>query len=123
MNFEEFLKEHRPYLQYLYDFTQQSKKVSLNWDDIIEGAGGTENVACITVDAVKGFCSQGVMSSPQMAAIIPNIAHNLEKASSKGVRHLIFTCDSHREDSLEFSSWPQHCLKGSVESQLEDVLT
>ncbi|MGM9998330.1 MAG: cysteine hydrolase family protein [Candidatus Bruticola sp.] len=123
MYFEEFLEEHKPYLQYLYNFINQSKDSSLTWEEIIEKADGADNVACITVDAVKGFCSQGVMSSPQMAAIVPNIAHTLEEAAAKGIHHLIFTCDSHREDSLEFSSWPQHCLKGSSESELEDALT
>ncbi len=123
MHFEEFLEERRPYLQYLYNFMEQSRKHTLSMNQLIEEAGGAENVACITVDAVKGFCSQGFMSSPQMAAIVPNIAETVKKAAAAGVRHLIFTCDSHNPNSPEFESWPPHCLKNSPESQLEDALT
>lgn len=123
MSFEDFLKERRPYLQYLYNFMEQSRKKTLNWDKLIKEAGGAQNIACITVDAVKGFCSQGLMSSPQMASIVPNIAKTIKKAANAGVRHLIFTCDSHSPNSPEFALWPSHCLKGSSESQLEDALT
>ncbi len=123
MHFEEFLEERRPYLQYLYNFMEQSRKNLLSWDELIEEAGGAKNIACITVDAVKGFCSQGLMSSSQMAAIVPNIAETVKKAADMGVRHLIFTCDSHNPNSPEFTSWPPHCLRDSPESQLEDALT
>ena len=81
MHFEEFLEERRPYLQYLYNFMEQSRKHTLSMNQLIEEAGGAKNVACITVDAVKGFCSQGFMSSPQMAAIVPNIAETVKKAA------------------------------------------
>ena len=123
MSFEEFFNGRSGYLHYLYDFMEKVRSSEKSFADIASEAGGAEHVACLTVDAVKGFCSEGVMSSPQMKAVVPNIAACVKGAAECGAGQLIFTCDSHEADSPEFQSWPAHCIKGTSESELEDELT
>ena len=122
MDFTEFYQGRKDYLRYLYDFTEERRNRELNWSEIIEKADGPENVVCLTVDAVKGFCSEGHMCSPQMKAIVPAIAQTVREASEAGVENLIFTCDHHTHNSAEFASWPPHCLADTSESELEDAI-
>lgn len=118
-----FVQACAPYLHYLHEFTEKKKAVKGELAEIIERAGGPERVAFIGVDIVRGFCSVGPMSSPQMAAIVPAAAELLRRGHELKIKDFIFTCDTHSPESVEFKSWPVHCLKGDEESLLESALT
>lgn len=74
-----------------------------------------EKTALITVDMVNGFVYSGALSSPRVASIVNNIVEINKKAE-----HIkkVFFVDSHEEASIEFSSFPKHCLKNTHEADL-----
>ena len=117
-----FMREGSLYLEHIFNFAEglADKKTSL--EDIIAKAGGANKIAFISVDIVKGFCSQGAMASDRMKVIAAQAAKTLMKAGKLGVEKFIFTCDQHEKDSIEFLTWPPHCIKGTAESELEDDL-
>lgn len=73
------------------------------------------------VDMNNGFAKEGVLSSPRVENIIKPIAHFSKLISSKVNTVVAFT-DTHDEDSVEFKSYPTHCLRGEMESQLVDEI-
>ena len=73
------------------------------------------------VDMNNGFAKQGALSSIRVERIIPNIVKNIEIFNKKNSPIIAFT-DSHKEDSLEFKSYPVHCLENSYESDLVDEI-
>ena len=117
---DEFIASHRDFLGFLASF--QANCPVLSMAELVAQGGGPEHVALITVDAVKGFCSQGPMSSERVGRIVPEIARIIKAAAAAGVGNYIFTCDSHQPDSREFSLWPVHCVEGTPEAELEDGL-
>ena len=117
---DEFIAAHRGFLGFLADF--QANCPVLSVAEVIAQAGGPQHAALVTVDVVKGFCSQGPMSSPRVARIVPEVTRIIEAAAAAGVENFLFTCDSHRPDSREFAIWPAHCVEGTPEAELEDAL-
>ncbi len=90
----------------------------LDTDGLIAMAGGPSGLAVVGVDVLVGFCRQGPLASPRIAALIPSWASVLEALIGAGVRTLYFPSDTHPPDSREFESFPPHCLEGSEESEL-----
>jgi len=74
-----------------------------------------EKTALFIVDMVNGFVYSGPLSSPRVAAISKNVAELNERTA--GYKKVFFL-DSHEKQSIEFSSFPQHCIKGSMEAEL-----
>jgi nicotinamidase-related amidase len=84
---------------------------------VIREAGGPAGVACVSVDMVVGFCSEGPLSSPRVGALAPRIAALLRRAYAAGVREFVFTQDAHPEDSPEFAAFGPHCIRGTREAE------
>ncbi len=76
-----------------------------------------DKTVLITVDMINGFAKAGALYSPRVAALIPGISDLGKACKHLGIPQLAFA-DAHPEDSPEFSSYPPHCLAGSVESEL-----
>lgn len=73
----------------------------------------------ITVDMINGFINEGSLHCTSIKRIVPTILElNLKLDNS--IR--VFFSDSHTEDSLEFKSFPKHCIVGSTESDIIDEL-
>ena len=117
---DEFIAAHRGFLGFLAEF--QANCPVLRIADLVTEAGGPQQIALVTVDVVKGFCSQGPMSSPRVAQIVPEVTRIIKAAAAAGVENFLFTCDNHQPDSREFSLWPAHCVAGTPEAELEDAL-
>lgn len=117
---EHFVELHRDFLEFIAGFREGLPVLKMK--ELIESAGSAEKVAIVTVDAVKGFCSVGPMSSPRVSNIIPEIKRIISNAEFLGVNAFIFPCDNHRADSKEFDIWPAHCIDGTLEAELEDQL-
>lgn len=73
------------------------------------------------VDMNNGFAKYGALSSDRVKRIIPNIVKNI-KIFNKVNNPIIAFTDSHKENSLEFKSYPAHCLENSYESELVDEI-
>ena len=75
--------------------------------------------AVLVIDMLVGFLESGhnLYCGAGSRNIIPSVQTLLENESSKG-SELIFICDTHLEDDLEFDMFPVHCLEGSEESQI-----
>jgi len=75
----------------------------------------------IVVDMINGFAKAGALYSPRVEALIPTIEGLSRACSDRSIPQLAFM-DSHPENSLEFLSYPPHCLEGTDESQLVEEL-
>ncbi|MDP9750470.1 cysteine hydrolase family protein [Thermoanaerobacter pentosaceus] len=120
MNFDSFLYNTRPFLNYLFDFYSNLDNKSLS--SIIYNAGGPQNVSILIVDMVNGFCKSGPLSSPRIAGIIEPIKNLIKASHKKGIKNVFFINDSHTVGATEFSEFPQHCVRGSFESEIVDEL-
>ena len=77
------------------------------------------NTAVIIVDMVKGFYNEGPLANEKVGEIISDIV-KLDKITD-GYRKVFFI-DSHVENAKEFTSYPKHCIEGTVETELIDEL-
>jgi nicotinamidase-related amidase len=75
--------------------------------------------ALASVDMTQGFCRQGALASERAAAVIPAVADTVGRLTAHGVpdAQIAFIQDSHPEDAQEFSVYPPHCVKGSLEAE------
>ncbi len=81
-----------------------------------------KNKSCLViVDMINGFVKEGPLSDSSIQAIVPAIKSIAENYIQKNLPILSFQ-DAHELDAKEFKSFPVHCLKGSVESELIDEL-
>ena len=73
----------------------------------------------LVVDMVRGFCEEGhnLYLGPTIREIIPRIRELLREEKAKGSR-IIFLCDTHDPDDLEFKMFPPHCIRGSEEPEV-----
>ncbi len=74
--------------------------------------------ALIVIDLVEGFCSTGALASPRVNAIVPASATLMQQAWDQGVREFLFSHDSHEADAVEFSAFPPHCVRGTLETEI-----
>ncbi len=78
--------------------------------------------AICSADLVNGFCREGNLASPQVAAIIPPIALLFQRAYALGVRNFVLVQDTHSEHASEFRAFPPHCVRGTHEAETVDEL-
>ncbi len=73
----------------------------------------------LVVDMVVGFLEPGrnLYSGDDARAIIPNVQRLIEREQSTGST-VIFVCDTHDPDDLEFQMFPVHCVRGTDECEL-----
>lgn len=71
----------------------------------------------VIVDMINGFINEGALSDPAINRITPNIIKGVKYCLDNKQPILAFR-DSHTEDSLEFKSFPPHCLENTSESEL-----
>jgi len=73
----------------------------------------------LVVDMVRGFCEEGhnLYVGPTIRDIIPRVREVLGEEKAKG-SHIIFLCDTHNPDDLEFKMFPPHCIRGSEEPEV-----
>ncbi|MCR5717510.1 MAG: cysteine hydrolase [Oscillospiraceae bacterium] len=77
--------------------------------------------ALVIVDMVNGFLTEGVMSSPRCASVLPACERLLQFAMDSGIPTIAFA-DCHEPDCIEFSSFPPHCIRGTSESEIAPSL-
>jgi nicotinamidase-related amidase len=80
-----------------------------------------EKSVLFIVDMNNGFSKEGALYSKRVEAIIPQVVHAAELFEKSGLP-IIATTDRHKEDSVEFRSYPIHCLENTVETEMVDEL-
>lgn len=73
----------------------------------------------IVIDMVKGFMQAGnnLYCGDDARGIIPNVRRLIESEHAKGST-VLFLCDTHDPDDLEFQMFPVHCVRGTDEPDL-----
>ena len=73
----------------------------------------------LVLDMVKGFMEPGhnLYCGDDSRVIIPHVRALLEREQSQGSK-IIFVCDNHDPDDLEFQMFPVHCVKGTEETEV-----
>jgi nicotinamidase-related amidase len=116
MKTEQLIENSRPFLNYIVEW--KAGLPSLPLTEIVNGQA--DKVAVISVDVINGFCYEGALASPRVATIVEPIVALFKKSYQAGVRNFILTQDTHPENSVEFESYPPHCIRGTRESETVD---
>lgn len=75
----------------------------------------------IIVDMVNGFVKVGSLADSKIGLIIPKQIKLIKDFIEKK-QQIIFIKDSHTKDSIEFKTFPPHCIKGTKEAEIVDEL-
>ena len=80
--------------------------------------------AVVVIDMVKGFLEPGhnLYCGDASRQIIPKVADLLKREKEAG-SSILFVCDNHEPDDLEFRMFPPHCIIGTAETEVVDELT
>lgn len=75
--------------------------------------------ALLVVDMVRGFLEPGhaLYCGDGSRALIAPIRALAERELGRG-GHLLFLCDNHAPDDLEFRIFPPHCIRGTEETEV-----
>ncbi|UCD09344.1 MAG: cysteine hydrolase [Dehalococcoidales bacterium] len=73
----------------------------------------------LVVDMLRGFLEEGypLYIGDECRGIIPNIQELLGKETNNG-SSVIYICDHHTPDDLEFKMFPPHCIEGTPETEI-----
>jgi nicotinamidase-related amidase len=109
--------QSRAFMDWLARWEKELPVVSLS-----EVISDPARVGVLSEDLVKGFCSEGPLSSPRVAGIVPAVVRLFQRAHDLGVRHFLLFQDTHDADAIEFSAYPPHCVRSTAESETIDEL-
>lgn len=73
----------------------------------------------LVIDMVRGFFEPkyNLYLGPSCHRIVPNVRYLLESERKQGSR-LLFLCDNHDPDDLEFKMYAPHCVRGTIETEV-----
>ena len=73
----------------------------------------------LVVDMLRGFLEPGynLYCGDNARKIVPNVANLLKRERDAGST-ILFICDNHNPDDLEFQMFPAHCVKGTKEAKI-----
>ena len=80
-----------------------------------------DKTALVIVDMVNGFLTEGVLSNPRSASVLPECEKLLKFFKDNNLPCVAFA-DCHEPDCIEFQSFPPHCIKGTSESEIAPSL-
>lgn len=76
----------------------------------------------IVVDMVKGFVEEGKLAAPSINRVVDKQVNMLDEALKSEDTGIAFIRDCHTKDSVELKRYPEHCLKGTKETEVIDKL-
>lgn len=76
-----------------------------------------DKTCLVIMDMVEGFINIGILSSPRVKDLIPNITNLQKKCNDKKIYTLAFA-DKHTKDSVELNFRPEHCLEDTQECEI-----
>jgi nicotinamidase-related amidase len=73
----------------------------------------------LVVDMLVGFLEAGhnLYCGDEARDIIPNVRRLIEREHARGSK-VLFICDTHDPDDLEFKMFPVHCVRGTRETEV-----
>jgi len=73
--------------------------------------------AVLIIDMLRGFLEEPypLYCGPKARQIIPQVIARLKNLRE---RELIYICDHHDPDDLEFRIFPPHCIRGTEEAEI-----
>ena len=73
----------------------------------------------LVIDMLRGFLEEGypLYIGQECRGIIPNVRELLRKETNNG-SSVIYICDHHAPDDLEFKMFPPHCIEGTPETEI-----
>ena len=77
----------------------------------------SEDAVMIISDMLIGFTRSGPLASKRVEEIIENVRALAVKAKERGIR-IVALNDSHSPSDTEFSTYPPHCMTGTVEANI-----
>jgi nicotinamidase/pyrazinamidase len=79
--------------------------------------------ALFVIDMLKDFINkEGVLYCGEPCRkIIPFVKQKIEEFHKEGSL-VVFICDAHKEDDLEFEVFPKHCVAGTLGAEVIDEL-
>lgn len=98
----------------VYDCIYAEKKLILNEYD-------RKHCVHVCVDMINGFVKFGALSSKEVLAINDDVASFSAECEKAGIPNYAL-CDSHPQECTEFLTYPEHCVRGTDESELTDEL-
>ena len=110
---EQFLTQSTLFVQELVNWERNLP--SLAWSDFT-AASQQGKVALFSVDMINGFCHKGLLASPRVEGIIPEVVAAFKNAHALGVRDFVLAQDCHTPDAAEFAAFPPHCQIGTEEA-------
>lgn len=117
MDVEKLIEQSKPFLSYVADWKNELPALTIA--SVINGT--PEKVAIVSVDVINGFCYEGPLASPRVANLVEPITRLFKQSYAAGVRNFILPQDAHAPDSVEFESYPPHCIRGTSESETVDA--
>jgi len=75
--------------------------------------------ALLIIDMVRGFLEPGhpLYCGDESRRLIPTV-HSLAERELGAGGHLLFACDNHDPNDLEFRLFPPHCIRGTEEADV-----
>lgn len=79
--------------------------------------------AVIVIDMVRGFLEEGhpLYCGEMARRIIPKVQKLLEREIARGSK-VLYLCDYHDRDDLEFQMFSPHCIAGTTETEIIEEL-
>ncbi len=102
----------KDYLDWLSDWYANLKPMPFE-----EAITDSKRTAMASADIINGFCYEGNLSSPRVAARVPPIVDLFKRAHARGVRHFILAQECHSENAEEFKAYPPHGICGTREAE------
>lgn len=84
-----------------------------------EASLNSKHTLLVVVDMINGFVVEGNMADPKIAKIIPTQITLMERWFQADQ---LFFVDAHDKSCQEFKSFPEHCVKGTKESEVVNEL-
>lgn len=110
-----WIADRHPFLSWLKRWRESLPEASMK--EIVEEAGGAENVGIVCVDVIVGFCKSGALASPRVGEIVGPIVNLFTLGYSHGIRNFVLPQDEHPPDSPEFEAYGPHCMVGTEETE------
>jgi len=114
INKNEFLEKSKEIINNILTNIENLQSLNLN-------SLKKDETALIIVDMVNGFTKEGILSSPRINNLIPEIVRIKKMCSNLGIE-IIAIADTHTNNSIEFESYPPHCLEKTNECEVVDEL-
>lgn len=106
------LENSSAFIHYVDELVHNLKPIK--WSEVITDP---QRTAILSVDLIVGFCYEGKLASPRIAAIVPNAVRLFEQAYARGVRQFVLVQEWHHENAEEFKAFAPHGIRHTREAE------